>query len=131
MPVLLQQLLSTQDVDNNKSVYYVYISNDKGQTVSKGAVYLANHDRGLGIRVKKSPGEEVGSYWSDDEFNINREKVKEDLGKVEKLLQENKVVVIIKSELDELIEERFLEICPRSYKYLRNSLAKCIRIYSP
>lgn len=52
MPVLLQQLLSTQDVDNNKSVYYVYISNDKGQTVSKGAVYLSNHDRGLGIRVK-------------------------------------------------------------------------------
>lgn len=131
MPILMQQILSTQDVDINESVYYVYLSNDKGQTASQGAVYLSNHDRGLGLRVKKAPGEEVGSYWNDDEFNINREKVKEDLGKVEKLLQENKVVVIIKSDLDELREERLLEICPRSYKYFRNSLAKCIRIYGP
>ena len=131
MPILMQQILSTQDVDINESVYYVYLSNDKGQTACQGAVYLSNHDRGLGLRVKKAPGEEVGSYWNDDEFNINREKVKEDLGKVEKLLQENKVVVIIKSDLDELREERLLEICPRSYKYFRNSLAKCIRIYGP
>jgi hypothetical protein len=131
MPFMLQQILSTQDVDINNGVHYVYIDNDKRQAASQGAVYLSNHDRGIGIRIKKAPGEEIGSYWTDEEFQLNREKVKEDIGKIEKLLQDNRVVVMVKSDLDECIEERFLEICPRSYKYFRSSLANCLRIYKP
>ena len=129
MPLLMQQILSTQDVDINKGTYYVILDNDKRQPVSQGAVFLAKHDRGIGLRIKKAPGDEAGAYWTDDEFNVNREKVKNDIGMVENLLRDNKVVVIIKSDLDECREDRFLELCPRSYKYFRNSLAKCLRIY--
>ena len=131
MPIITQQILSTQDVDINNGVYYVFLDNDKRQPASQGSLFLSKHDRGLGLRIKKAPGNEVGSYWTDDEFNVNREKVKEDLGSVENLLRDNKIVVIVKSDLDECREDRLLEFCPRSYKYFRNSLAKCLRIYGP
>ena len=129
MPLLMQQILSTQDVDINKGVHYVYLDNDKRQPVSQGAVFLSRHKRGIGLRMKKAPGDERGAYWTDDEFDVNRIKVKEDIGSVENLLRENKIVVIVKSDLDECREDKLLEFCPRSYKYFRKSLAACLRIY--
>ena len=33
MPLLMQQILSTQDVDINKGVHYVFLDNDKRQPV--------------------------------------------------------------------------------------------------
>jgi|TARA_R100000306_G_C4378181_1_gene142916 hypothetical protein len=131
MPIILHQTVTTHDIDINDRVRYVFVENDKKQGGSQGAKHLRDHERGIGLRIKRAHGDEVGSYWSDDEFDLNRNKVKEDIGKLEQFLKEGGTAVLIKGDLDSYRESRFLEICPRSYKFFRNSLAKCIKIYRP
>jgi|TARA_R100000482_G_scaffold124820_1_gene79234 hypothetical protein len=131
MPVYVQQKVLTEDVINNSNVVFAYLENDKKSGGTALATFLRDSDQGIGIRLKKSHGDQIGCYWDDKEFRYNTDKMKEDIGSLEELLKNERTVVFAKGDFDSYNEQRFLEVSPRSYKYFKNRITKLLRIYRP
>ena len=131
MPIVVQQKVLIADVLSNENVKYVYVENDKRSGGTSLAIFLRDSDQGIGLRMKKAHGDQIGCYWDDKEFKFNIDKMKEDIGGLEEFLKQNGTAVLAKGDFDSYSKERFLEISPRSYKYFEDKMTKLLRIYRP
>ena len=131
MSIYVQQKVLTEDVINNSTVMFAYLENDKKSGGTALATFLRDSDQGIGLRLKKAHGDQIGCYWDDKEFRYNIDKMKEDIGSLEDFLRMDGTAVFAKGDFDSYNEDRFLEISPRSYKYFRNRITKLLRIYRP
>lgn len=124
MPVITLVDMSKRDMIVNQTVMFVISSTDKGTFNSINASNV------VGLRVKAAPSQEVEAYWKDDTYEVNLQKIDEDIKIVEQHLNNNGVVVLY--ETDIFSEITSLEkYAPKTFDYLFNSVQNLKNKYSP
>tara|TARA_R110000824_G_scaffold50472_2_gene140940 strand:+ start:6940 stop:7326 length:387 start_codon:yes stop_codon:yes gene_type:complete len=115
--IIFQSVVKDLDVYTNRNIFYLVTNNDKQQ----GTRYTLGENV-IGIRMKKSAGVEVSSFWLDDTFKINISKFDADLANVKKLLERGGIVVFSPSLIGE-DTDKMKHVCPNTSKHMQNSLA--------
>lgn len=124
MPVITLVDMSIRDMIVNQTVMFVVSSTDKG---TFNSISVSNV---VGLRVKAAPSQEVEAYWKDDTYEVNLQKIDEDIKIVEQHLNNNGVVVLY--EIDIFSEITSLEkYAPKTFDHLFNSVQNLKNKYSP
>ena len=124
MPVRALVDISKRDVLVNQTVMFVVPATDKG------IFHFIKASNVVGLRVKAAPSQEKEGYWSDDTYEINLQKINEDIKFIEQHLSINGVVVLY--EIDIFSEITSLErYAPKTLDYLFKSVQNLKDRYSP
>jgi len=124
MPVIALVDISKRDVLVNQTVMFVVPATDKG------IFHFIKSSNVVGLRVKAAPSQEKEAYWSDDTYDINLQKINEDIKFIEQHLIINRVVVLY--EIDIFSEITSLErYAPKTLDYLFKSVQNLKDRYSP
>jgi hypothetical protein len=124
MPVIALVDISKRDVLVNQTVMFVVPATDKG------IFHFIKSSNVVGLRVKAAPSQEKEAYWSDDTYDINLQKINEDIKFIEQHLIINGVVVLY--EIDIFSEITSLErYAPKTLDYLFKSVQNLKDRYSP
>ena len=124
MPVIALVDISKRDVLVNQTVMFVVPATDKG------IFHFIKASNVVGLRVKAAPSQEKEAYWSDDTYEINLQKINEDIKFIEQHLSINGVVVLY--EIDIFSEITSLErYAPKTLDYLFKSVQNLKDRYSP
>ena len=124
MPIITIADVSKRDIIVNLAVMFVVPSTDKG------AFYPINASNIVGLRVKAAPSQDVESYWTDATYEVNLQKINEDIKIIEQHLSKNGVVIL--HEIDIFSEITRLEgYAPKTLDYLFKSVQNLKDKYSP
>ena len=124
MPIIALADVSKRDIIVNLAVMFVIPSTDKGN------FYPINASNIVGLRVKFAPSQEPEAYWRDDTYEVNLQKIDEDIKFVEQHLSNNGVVVLY--EIDIFSEITSLErYAPKTFDYLFKAVQNLKDKYSP
>ena len=124
MPIIVLSDVSKRDVIVNLAVMFVVPSTDKGN------FYPINASNIVGLRVKAAPSQEPEAYWRDDTYEINLQKIDEDIKIIERHLSSNGVVILY--EIDIFSEITSLErYAPKTLDYLFKAVQNLKDRYSP
>jgi len=124
VPIIALSDVSKRDIIVNLAVMFVVPSTDKGNFNSIRASNI------VGLRVKLAPSHEPEAYWKDDTYEVNLQKIDEDLKVIEQHLSNNGVVVLY--EIDIFSEITSLErYAPKTLDYLFKAVQNLKDKYSP
>ena len=124
VPIIVLSDVSKRDVIVNLAVMFVVPSTDKGN------FYPINASNIVGLRVKLAPSQEPEAYWKDDTYEVNLQKIDEDIKIIEQHLSNNGVVVLY--EIDIFSEITSLErYAPKTLDYLFKAVQNLKDRYSP
>ena len=124
MPIIALSDVSKRDIIVNLAVMFVVPSTDKGN------FYPINASNIVGLRVKAAPSQEPEAYWRDDTYEINLQKIDEDIKIIERHLSSNGVVILY--EIDIFSEITSLErYAPKTLDYLFKAVQNLKDRYSP
>jgi len=129
MPILLQNKITTNDLVNNDFCVYIYGDNLKRVGMGGLAKICRPYSNTVGVAVKNYPAMDEGAFFSDQNFELHKGQIDEDMEKVAKHLREGRVVVFptggIGSGLAQLPER-----APQLYAYLSEKVARLIKLYN-
>lgn len=94
MPVSYQKLISREDLLANPNSLYLFGDNEQRSGMGGQAAAMRGEKNAVGIRTKRWPSTRSGSYWSDDDFEGNCEKINRDLVPVRIHLRSGGIVVM-------------------------------------
>mgnify|MGYP003109701862 FL=1 len=124
MPVIALVDISRRDVLVNQTTMFVVPATDKG------IFNFIKASNVVGLRVKAAPSQEKEAYWTDYTYDINLQKINEDIKFIEQHLSINGVVVLY--EIDIFSEITNLErYAPKTLDYLFKSVQNLKDRYSP
>ena len=124
MPIITIADVSKRDIIVNLAVMFVVPATDKG------TFYPISASNIVGLRVKAAPSQEAEAYWRDDTYEVNLQKIDEDIKIIERHLSNNGVVVLY--EIDIFREITTLErYAPKTLDYLFKSVQNLKDKYSP
>lgn len=118
MPLLFQSRIEEADLDLNPSVYYIFGDNHRRTGRGGLAAICRGKPNTIGIRTKKAPLTNATAYLTDDEYDINKEWIDEDMDRVVQYLFEGRVVVFPVAPLGSGLAE-LDKRAPKTYQYLR------------
>ena len=99
-------------------------------STDKGKFFPINASNIVGLRVKLAPSQEPEAYWRDDTYEVNLQKIDEDIKIIEQHLSNNGVVVLY--EIDIFSEITSLErYAPKTLDYLFKTVQNLKDKYSP
>ena len=124
VPIIALSDVSKRDIIVNLAVMFVVPSTDKGN------FYPINASNIVCLRVKFAPSQEPEAYWKDDTYEVNLQKIDEDIKIIEQHLNNNGVVVLY--EIDIFSEITSLErYAPKTLDYLFKAVQNLKDRYSP
>ena len=82
------------DVRQNRDKIYVFGDNDQRKGLGGQARAMRGEKNAIGVRTKKAPNNNSGSFYTDAEFAENKKKIDEDFNKVLKAVRAGKTIVI-------------------------------------
>lgn len=107
-------------IQDHPHVLFVFGDNDKRYGLGGMAKEFRGEPNTIGIRVKKAPSMGKGSFYTDDEFELNCSKIIFDLIRVEKIVDYYQGVYIPSGIGEGLAKLK--EKAPRTYAFLKESL---------
>ena len=124
--IIMQYRIFRSDLELNPDVYYCFGDND--QRVGKGgqAFHCRGEPNAIGIRTKKTPGEDESAYYTDDEFDENCQKIADDFCIVLNHLVARKTVVFPTEGFGTGFAE-LEERAPRTLEYIQCTVETFIR----
>ncbi len=129
MPIMFQNKITNSDVVNNDFCVYVYGDNLKRVGMGGLAKICRNHSNTVGIATKNYPAMDAGAFWSDQDFELHKAQIDEDLERVAIFLRESRVVVFptggIGTGLAQLPER-----APKLYEYLNGRISRLVKLYN-
>lgn len=126
--IIFQQMISRQDLKNNPQVLYVFGDNDQRTGLGGQAKSMRGEPNAVGIRTKKLPSNQVGSFYSDDNYLENIGKIDEDFDVIERHLQSNGIVVIPASGIGTGLAD-LPNKAPNTYAYIRQKVINLMTIH--
>ena len=112
------------DVRNTPSYLFIYGDNDM-EYGKGGQAVIRDEPNAIGIPTKKVPNNNVGSFYSDVEYDLNAIKIDKAISKIIKKLKTNKYdgIILPKSGLGTGLSN--LKNCaPLTFVYLNESIEK-------
>ena len=113
MPIVLQLRVHQKDIDMNPDVWYLKTIHEKETILERNI---------LPIRVKKS----LVTHWSDSDFDMNREKITEDIDKVSSVLRVHGIVVLPLEEITNNLSE-VEERCPKTKEFIEKQIGRLMK----
>jgi len=104
------------DVKANPEKIYIYGDNDR-RSGKGGQAIIRDLPNTLGIRTKKKPSDSEDSYWSDDDFEINKRKIIEDVNAIKLELMFGKTVVFSRGGYG-TERAKLKEKAPKTFEFL-------------
>jgi hypothetical protein len=89
-----RKIITRGEVRDNPDKIYVFGDNDKRAGLGGQAAAMRGEPNAIGVRTKKAPDNKPGSFYSDAEFDANRQKIDEDFSKVVAQARAGKPIVI-------------------------------------
>ncbi len=126
MAIILQYRIYRSDLELNPDVYYCFGDNDERVGMGGQAKECRGERNAIGIRTKKTPGEDEAAYYTDDEFEENCQKIADDFAEVLNKLVARKIVVFP----IEGFGTGFAELkkrAPRTLQYIETTVLTFIR----
>ena len=128
MPIIFQYRIYRVDLELNPDVHYCFGDNDERVGMGGQAKECRGERNAIGIRTKKTPGEDESAYYTDDEMADNTKKISEDFAAVLDLLLAKKTVVFP----TEGFGTGFAELktrAPRTLKFIETTVETFTREY--
>lgn len=118
--VKYMKYITKDDVKRNKNSIFVFGDNDIRSGFGGQAREMRGEPNAIGIRVKKSPSMDSSSFYTDDEYNININKIAEDLLRLNQVSQ-GKTIIFPE---DGIGTGRAMldQTAPMTFTYLSNNL---------
>ena len=113
MPIVLQLRVHQKDIDMNPDVWYLKTIHEKETILERNI---------LTIRVKKS----LVTHWSDSDFDMNREKITEDINKISSVLRVHGIVVLPLEEITNNLSE-VEERCPKTKEFIEKQIGRLMK----
>ena len=113
MPIVLQLRVHQKDIDMNPDVWYLKTIHEKETVLERNI---------LTIRVKKS----LVTHWSDSDFDMNREKITEDINKISSVLRVHGIVVLPLEEIADNLSE-VEERCPKTKEFIEKQIGRLMK----
>ena len=113
MPIVLQLRVHQKDIDMNPDVWYLKTIHEKETILERNI---------LTIRVKKS----LVTHWSDSDFDMNREKITEDINKISSVLRVHGIVVLPLEEIADNLSE-VEERCPKTKEFIEKQIGRLMK----
>lgn len=82
MNVIYLERITRKDIKNNPDSLFIFGDNDMRQGFGGQAKEMRGEPNSFGIRVKKSPDMYQNSFYTDNEYNKNITKIKEDIDNI-------------------------------------------------
>lgn len=108
------------DVRSNTSKIFVYGDND-GRVGKGGQAIIRDLPNTIGIRTKKKPSYAPGSYWIDEEFELNKSKIIEDINSIKIELMFGKTIVLSRGGYG-TGKAKLKENAPQTFEFLNKML---------
>jgi len=128
MAIIFQYRIYRVDLELNPDVYYCFGDNDMRVGMGGQAKECRGERNAIGIRTKKTPGEDEAAYYTDEELEDNLKKISGDFAAVLDLLIAKKVVVFP----TEGFGTGFAELktrAPRTLKFIETTVETLVRDY--
>ena len=113
MPIVLQLRVHQKDIDMNPDVWYLKTIHEKETILERNI---------LTIRVKKS----LVTHWSDSDFDMNREKITEDINKISSVLRVHGIVVLPLEDMTNNLSE-VEERCPKTKEFIEKQIGRLMK----
>ena len=127
--VIYIKRITRVDAKSNPHILFVYGDNDDRNGYGGLAKELRGERNSYGIRVKKNPCAIEGAYYTDDEYEDNVQKIREDINRLSTVAKENCYLCII-FPIDGIgtgLAQMKLR-CPKTFKFLCNELMESLNI---
>jgi len=121
MPILTQQFIYRKNLKARPEWFFVFGDNDIREGFGGQAKEMRGEPNSIGIRTKALPSTSPDSYWSDDNYEENVEKINEDLKLIKQKLENGLVVVFPEAGIGTGYA-KLNEKAPLTYAYLQQSL---------
>lgn len=92
--VLVQQIITRDDLRNNPDVYYLFGDNEQRFGLKGQAAAMRGEHNAIGIRTKRAPRRSPDAFWSDDNYAENVKMLEEDFAIVLDMLSRGHTIVI-------------------------------------
>lgn len=108
-----------KDIVENK--YKVFIFGDNDRRYGKGGqAIIRDLNNTIGLRTKKAPNNKYESFYTDNEFELNKNKIDEDISNI-KNIDSSKILVFSSGGYGTGLS-RLPELAPKTYQYLCEKL---------
>ena len=115
--IIYQKFIKREDVRRNRKQIYIFGDNDVRSGFGGQAKEMRGEPNSIGIRVKKLPNNAINSFYSDDDYLENIEKILDDFIIVEKKLLEGAKIVIPEGGIGTGLS-RLKEYAPMTFNFL-------------
>jgi hypothetical protein len=131
MPIIFQKFIYREDLRANPDAVYLFGDNEKRSGFGGQAKEMRGEPNAIGIRTKKSPGQDESDYWSDDNFQSNKIIIQADFAPVRTALLIKKIVIIPLDGLGTGLSELPTR-APLTHQYINFTIKKLqnIQIYA-
>ena len=100
----------------------IFIFGDNDLRIGRGGqAIIRDMNNTIGIRTKKAPNNNYNSFYSDDEYDQNIIKIKEDIDKILDKIKEGYIIVFSSGGYGTGLS-RLREKAPKTFKYLCDEL---------
>jgi len=123
-----QPYIKRSDLQINKGFIFVFGDNDQRSGFGGQAKEMRGEPNAIGIRVKKRPSLDTGSFYTDDEYADNIKKITEDLNHLE-IISKNKIIVFPSSGIGTGFANLKIS-APRTFDYLTSQLKQKFDIHN-
>lgn len=119
MPVIVQKKwFTTEQIEADRDIYYLFGDNVMRKGTGGQAKVCRDQPNCIGVVTKLKPDYEETSYMSDDDYDINVERITLDLLKIYKLLKDGKTVIFPYDGIGTGVAE-LPKRAPKTYEYIQ------------
>lgn len=122
------KFIKRSDVKKNHDKFFVFGDNNMHLGIGGQAKEMRGEPNAIGVRTKKTPGIDPSAYYTDNEFDDNKQKIDLDLNYIEMLLSEENTVVFPKDGIGTGLA-KLQEKAPKTFEYLQNRLKEIFETY--
>lgn len=119
--LVFQEMISRNDLKNNPQVLYVFGDNDQRRGLGGQAKAMRGEPNAVGVRTKKLPSNQSESFYTDDEYADNIQKIDEDFMLIEHHLSSNGIVVFPSNGIGGGLAD-LPNKAPKTYEHIRQKV---------
>jgi hypothetical protein len=126
--IVYKKFITRSDVKRNNNDIFIFGDNDQRSGFGGQAKEMRGEPNAIGIRVKKLPSMNEGSFYTDNEYEENIRKINEDLNHLEKLLHAQTIVFPANGIGTGMAKLNIT--APETFNYLTKSLKQRFNIFN-
>lgn len=121
MPIVYQQMIYREDLQNNPGILYVFGDNDMRKGMGGQAGQMRDEPNAVGVRTKWAPSNSRNAFFTDEDYDQIVEMIEEDLEQIIEALENDQIVIFPSDGIGTGLA-RLEETAPRVFDFLQTKL---------